>query len=80
MRDHWVSERSSRSSYFFFLQFKFGQVVDKQYVCLLKMLMVVNSGVPEFVQMIAPHEEWSYLDVGSGQVCHFCFSGMLNSC
>ncbi|VBB29909.1 unnamed protein product, partial [Acanthocheilonema viteae] len=50
------------------VEFKFGQVIDKQYVCLLKMLMVVNSGVPEFVQMIAPHEEWSYLDVGSGQV------------
>uniref|UniRef100_A0A8R1TR92 RING-type domain-containing protein n=1 Tax=Onchocerca volvulus TaxID=6282 RepID=A0A8R1TR92_ONCVO len=50
------------------VEFKFGQVIDKQYVCLLKMLMVVNSGLPEFVQMIAPHEEWSYLDVGSGQV------------
>ncbi|EJW88951.1 hypothetical protein WUBG_00140 [Wuchereria bancrofti] len=50
------------------VEFKFGQVIDKQYVCLLKMLMVVNSGLPEFVQMIAPHEEWSYLDIGSAQV------------
>ncbi|MCP9263179.1 BMA-CYP-43A1 [Dirofilaria immitis] len=50
------------------VEFKFGQVVDKQYVCLLKMLMVVNSGLPEFVQMIAPHEDWSYLDVGFAQV------------
>uniref|UniRef100_A0A0R3RZ10 RING-type domain-containing protein n=1 Tax=Elaeophora elaphi TaxID=1147741 RepID=A0A0R3RZ10_9BILA len=58
-------ERSTLSA---LVEFKFGQVVDKQYVCLLKMLMVVNSGVPEFVQMIAPHEEWSYLDVGCGQV------------
>uniref|UniRef100_A0A915Q2N3 Uncharacterized protein n=1 Tax=Setaria digitata TaxID=48799 RepID=A0A915Q2N3_9BILA len=50
------------------VEFKFGQVIDKQYVCLLKMLMVVNSGLPEFVQMIAPHEEWSYLDVSCNQV------------
>ncbi|VDN02768.1 unnamed protein product [Thelazia callipaeda] len=50
------------------VEFKFGQVVDKQYVCLLKMLMVVNSGVPEYVQMIAPHEDWSYLDIGTEQV------------
>ncbi|CAG9538628.1 unnamed protein product [Cercopithifilaria johnstoni] len=58
-------ERSTLSA---LVEFKFGQVIDKQYVCLLKMLMVVNSGVPEFVQMIAPHEEWSYLDVGCSQV------------
>lgn len=50
------------------VEFKFGQVVDKQYVCLLKMLMVINSGLPEFVQMIAPHEEWSYLETGFKQV------------
>lgn len=43
-------------------------MVDKQYVCLLKMLMVINSGLPEFVQMIAPHEEWSYLETGFKQV------------
>lgn len=26
------------------------------------MLMVVNNGMPDQVMMIAPHEEWSYLD------------------
>ncbi|VDK57954.1 unnamed protein product [Gongylonema pulchrum] len=53
------------------VEFKFGQVVDKQYVCLLKMLAVVNSGLPEYVQMIAPHEDWSYLDTGFRQVFLF---------
>ncbi|MFH4977153.1 hypothetical protein AB6A40_003862 [Gnathostoma spinigerum] len=58
-------ERSTLSSV---IEFKFGHNVDKQYVCLLKMLVVVNNGIFEFAQMIAPHEEWSYLDTNNKQV------------
>ncbi|VDM47485.1 unnamed protein product [Toxocara canis] len=50
------------------VEFKFGQFVDKQYVCLLKMLVVVNNGLFEFVQIYAPHEEWNYLDINQKQV------------
>lgn len=58
-------ERSTLSAV---IEFKFGQFADKQYVCLLKMLLVVNNGIFEFVQMIAAHEEWSYLDTSQKQV------------
>lgn len=60
-------------------QFKFGQFVDKQYVCLLKMLVVVNNGLFEFVQIYAPHEEWTYLDINEKQVILF-WSGCCDSC
>uniref|UniRef100_A0A915A804 Mediator of RNA polymerase II transcription subunit 27 n=1 Tax=Parascaris univalens TaxID=6257 RepID=A0A915A804_PARUN len=58
-------ERSTLSA---IVEFKFGQFVDKQYVCLLKMLVVVNNGLFEFVQIYAPHEEWTYLDINEKQV------------
>lgn len=34
------------------------------------MLIVVNNGVFEFVQIIAPHEDWSYMDASHRQVYH----------
>ncbi|VDK56393.1 unnamed protein product [Anisakis simplex] len=58
-------ERSTLSAV---VEFKFGQFVDKQFVCLLKMLIVVNNGSFEFVQIYAPHEEWNYIDVNQKQV------------
>lgn len=33
---------------------------DKQPVCMLKFLLLVNNGVFEYVQFIAPHEDWTY--------------------
>lgn len=42
--------------------------VDKQPVCMLKFLILVNNGIFEFVQFIAPHEDWTYLESTSKQV------------
>uniref|UniRef100_A0A0N4UGT5 Helitron_like_N domain-containing protein n=1 Tax=Dracunculus medinensis TaxID=318479 RepID=A0A0N4UGT5_DRAME len=50
------------------IELRFGHYVEKQYVCLLKMLIVVNNGVFEFVQIIAPHEDWSYMDASHRQI------------
>lgn len=47
--------------------------VDKQPVCLLKFLVLVNNGVFEYVQFIAPHEDWTYLESGLKQVCSIFF-------
>ncbi|KAI1707169.1 mediator complex subunit 27 domain-containing protein [Ditylenchus destructor] len=37
--------------------------VDKQPVCMLKFLLLVNNGVVEYIQFIAPHENWTYLEI-----------------
>ena len=33
-----------------------------QPVCLLKFLLLVNNGSLEYIQFIAPHEDWSYTE------------------
>lgn len=41
---------------------------DRMPVCLLKFLLVVNNGCFEYIQFIAPQENWSYLEINSKQV------------
>lgn len=41
---------------------------DKQPVCLLKFLLIVNNGVFDYIQFIAPHENWKYLEINPKQV------------
>lgn len=46
------------------IELKFGRVAEKIYACHQKMLLVVNNGVIESLLLIAPHEDWTYLDEG----------------
>lgn len=48
---------------------------DRQPVCLLKFLLLVNNGSVDYVQFIAPHEIWSYLSTNSKRVKKF-FKGL----
>jgi len=41
---------------------------DKQPVCMLKMLLLVNNGSFDYIQFIAPHEDWPYLETTRAQV------------
>ena len=38
------------------------QTVNKQPVCYIKMMLLVNHGVIDYTQIIAPHENWAYVD------------------
>ncbi|KAI1710281.1 mediator complex subunit 27 domain-containing protein [Ditylenchus destructor] len=42
--------------------------VDRQPVCMLKFLLLVNNGVVEYIQFIAPHEDWTYLETNRRQI------------
>jgi hypothetical protein len=37
----------------------------------MKMLFIVNNGQFEYVQIVAPHEEWTFMDASCNQVCLF---------
>uniref|UniRef100_A0A915D619 BTB domain-containing protein n=1 Tax=Ditylenchus dipsaci TaxID=166011 RepID=A0A915D619_9BILA len=41
--------------------------LDKQ-VCIMKMLLLINNGVFEYIQFIAPHEDWTYLETSRKQI------------
>jgi len=38
------------------------QTANKQPVCLLKMVLLVNLGVIDYIQFIAPHEDWTFIE------------------
>jgi hypothetical protein len=47
-------------------------------VLRLKMLFVINNGVIEYIQIIAPHEEWTYRNANRTQV-NFKIEEAINS-
>jgi len=42
--------------------------VDRQPVCMLKFMLLVNNGSFEYIQFIAPHEDWTYLETNKVQI------------
>lgn len=44
------------------IELKYGRYAEKLFACHQKMLIVVNNGVIESLLIIAPHEDWTYLD------------------
>ncbi|VDD95289.1 unnamed protein product [Enterobius vermicularis] len=46
------------------IELKYGRYAEKIFACHQKMLIVVNNGTVESLLIIAPHEDWTYLDEG----------------
>uniref|UniRef100_A0A0N5A7N2 Conserved oligomeric Golgi complex subunit 3 n=1 Tax=Syphacia muris TaxID=451379 RepID=A0A0N5A7N2_9BILA len=60
-------ERSTLSAV---IELKYGAYAEKLFACHQKMLIMVNNGVIESVLIIAPHEDWAYLDEGRKTVVY----------
>lgn len=50
---------------------------DRQPVVLMKFLLLINNGNLDYIQFIAPHENWIYLKTNPKQVCLSASSQLL---